>query len=644
MRTGLLALQLTICAWGADTAPDWLRAAAGQPFPRIDPAAPAIILLNEQLLAIDAVSRVTRTTRFAVKVLTRPGIALAVARAIYSTGTGKVRDLDAWTLSPAGAVKKHGKQETADTVLVNEDIYNEVRARIVTGVASAEPGSIFGFESITEEQVPFPQHEFHFQGELPVLLARLTLSLPVDWQAEALTFNHEPVNPVVFRGSYTWELRNLPFLTGESLRPPTSSLAPRLAVNYFPKGAAGTVKSWAAVSDWLAELQDPQAAPSAELAAKAAELTAGAVTTVDRARALAKYVQSVNYISIQTGIGRGGGYRPHAASDVLKKHYGDCKDKANLLRALLRAVGISSYMVAIYSGDPGYVHPEWPTPQQFNHAILAIDAAELNFPAVTSHAALGRILFFDPTNPHTNFGDLARDLQDNHALVIAPAGRGALVSTPSFPPESDRVERITTIRLSPEGDISAALRERSFGQVAAAERGRASLRTPQGALLAVERWIERTVRGAKITKSETTDSQSSLLLEVSFEAPKYGQVLGGRLLTFNGAVVARRDNFALADEPRTHALHIRPLLDSDEIRIDLPAGFQLDEAPDPVTLKAPFGDYSASWKMDGGTLALSRRLLLRRSSIPAADYKGVRDFFDRVRAAEQAAVVLVRKQ
>ena len=39
---------------------------------------------------------------------------------------------------------------------------------------------------------------------------------------------------------------------------------------------------------------------------------------------------------------------------------------------MLKAAGIESWPVSIFSGDPLFVRAEWPTPQQFNHCILAI--------------------------------------------------------------------------------------------------------------------------------------------------------------------------------------------------------------------------------------------------------------------------------
>src|SRR5262249_9201745 len=156
-------------------------------------------------------------------------------------------------------------------------------------------------------------------------------------------------------------------------------------------------------------------------------------------QAVGRFVQSLAYISIQTGLGRGGGYRPHSAADVFGKLFGDCKDKTNLMRAMLKALGISAYPVAIYSGDPSYVHEEWASPQQFNHCIIAIKVtSDTQSTVVLAHPTLGRLLIFDPTDENTPVGDLPEHEQGSLALIVAADG-GTLVRTPSTSPETNRL-------------------------------------------------------------------------------------------------------------------------------------------------------------------------------------------------------------
>ena len=69
------------------------------------------------------------------------------------------------------------------------------------------------------------------------------------------------------------------------------------------------------------------------------------------------------------------------------------------MRALLNSVGIQSHAVAIYSGESRFVQPSWPSPQHFNHAIIAVRVSHaVKVPTVVEHAELGRLLFFDLTS------------------------------------------------------------------------------------------------------------------------------------------------------------------------------------------------------------------------------------------------------
>ena len=227
-----------------------------------------------------------------------------------------------------------------------------------------------------------------------------------------VTFNHAKIEPKVNGSTYIWELTNLPPIPNEPLSPSLSNLVARLAVSYYPPSGGAlpqirTFTNWSEVGAWMGELEDPQVIVNDALATKAMQLTISAKTEYEKIQAIGQYVQNVQYISIQTGLGRGGGYRPHSSTEVFAKSYGDCKDKANLMRAMLKAVGITSFPVSIYSGDPDYVRPDWPSPQQFNPCIIAVKVSdETHASTIIQHARFGRLLIFDPTDSETPIGDL----------------------------------------------------------------------------------------------------------------------------------------------------------------------------------------------------------------------------------------------
>src|SRR5262245_44344696 len=580
-------------AFAGDDAPAWLKQAASTSLPTYDKDVPAVVLYDESTRNVEPDGRVSITTHWAVKVLTRQGRHAARGVAVYATDSEKVKDFQAWLIRPSGTVKRYKKDQIIDQALSDDDVYNEARKQWIDASDEADDGSIFGYETIVEQKQVFTQFEWYFQSIYPVIVSRLTLNLPAGWEAEGTTFSHTKVEPRIGGNGYTWELRDLPYIEREPGSPPTGELVARLAVSYYPPDKSARLlahgfSDWTEVSRWLSQLEDPQAVPNAAISEKTRSLVAGAATELDRIKALAAYVQSTHYISIQTGLGRGGGYRPHAAADVFAKNYGDCKDKANLMRAMLKAIGIESYPVSICADDPVHVHKEWPSPHQFNHCIIAIRVTnETRVPTIVEHPTLGRLLIFDPTDPYTTVGDLPGEEQGSLALIVA-GDAGRLMTMPVTPPEANLVQRKIEATLNTDGSLTASLREQSVGQSAAKARAAYNLRARADFTKSIERWITSGAKSATIAKMEPKDDRADnrFGLDIEFSTPSYGQLMQQRLLVFKPGIVGRREALPLSSGARKHPV----LLDSnaldEETRVKLPAGFDVDELPDAVKVDA----------------------------------------------------------
>ncbi len=514
---------------------------------------------------------------------------------------------------------------------------------------------MFGYESTREEKFFYTQSDWRFQGRaafdgrLPSLLSRYTLTLPAGWRAESVTFNHAPVPPVVSNSTYAWELQNLPPIDPEPASPEVAALAPRLAVTYFPAAgqqvAGGTFATWTDVSRWMTNFTDAQAVPNDAIATEAQRLTIGAKTEFERIAAIARYVQEIQYVSISLNLGRGGGWRPRTAAEVFDKRWGDCKDKANLMRAMLKSIGITAYLMPIYAGDAAYVREEWASPQQFNHCIIAIKVSdEVKAATVITHPTLGRLLIFDPTDDSTIIGDLPDHEQNSLALLVA-GGDGRLMRMPATTPEQNNQERTTEVALGADGSITARLTERSTGQAAATERGMfRGLNRPAYAKV-IEGWITGTVAGAQLDKVAPADDRqgNGFALDVDFAAPRYGQVMNNRLLVFKPTLVARRNSLAFTGSKRQHPIMLKAQAYNEIVRFKLPEGFAVDELPDAAKIEAAFGAYATTYETKDGHLVFTRRLTLRNATVPAGEYASVRDFFARILAAEQAPVVLAKQ-
>ena len=632
-----------------DGVPGWLKRAAEIQARTPNEKAPAIVLHRELRRTVESDGKITSVTYYAVRLLSREGRAEAMARIYYNQDSERVKEFRAWLIRPTGEVKSYSQKEALDLALADNDVYNEARAKVILASDDSDTGCVFGYEVSVEESSVFSQVVWHFQQDLPVLLSRLTLVLPEGWRAEGITFNHARIEPTVNGCTSVWELRDLPFIEKEPFAPEVTNIAPRLAVSIFPPPGRvtplKTFASWRDVSRYQSELSDSQAAYNEAMAAKVQELTAGSKTQYEKIRAIGGYAQKVNYISIQIGTGRGGGYRPHAALEVFAKNYGDCKDKANLMRAMLKALKIESYLIPIYSGDPSYVRAEWPSPYQFNHCIIGVKVGdEVEAATIIKHPSLGRLLIFDPTDEDTPVGDLPDYLQGSLALVAAGEA-GDLIGMPVIPIDSSKLERRIEAELNPDGLLAATVRERSAGQIATSERrGFKRLAHPQYVKL-IEAWITQTAPGAKLARVEPADDAQAgeFALDVEFKAPGYAQLMRGRLMVFKPAIVSRRSSLSLTAAKRNYPIVLEGRTYDEIARIKLPGGFAVDEMPEPVKLDRPFGHYAAECEVKDGQLIFKRALSLQSTTIPVEQYEAVRSFFESIRAAEQAPVVLVKK-
>lgn len=630
-----------------DDAPAWLRQAATIPTPILKVKdVPALVLNDEATMTVGEDGRIMMTATYSIRVLTREGRYYARVSLPYETDSEKVREIKGWLIRPNGSVKKYDKNEIADIADLN-DVYNETRAKSIRAEDEADTGAVFGYQFTIERRKLFAQEIWSFQRRFPVIASRFTLVLPTGWHASSVTFNHDKVEPTVSGATYAWELRDLPPIEPEPASPEVSNLAPRLAVSFIPASgsnlSARSYTNWQDVSRWYTDLSDAQSALDDPIAAKTRELTANSKSEFERIQAVGRYVQNLQYISIQIGEGR---YRPHTATQVFAKSYGDCKDKANLMRAMLKAVKIPSYLTLIYSGDPNYVREEFASPSQFNHCIIAVKVSDAtNASTVIQHPTLGRLLIFDATDENTPVGDLPVYEQGSFALVAA-GDNGALLRMPVTPPEANRLERQADAELAADGSIKANIHEQAFGQEAMTFRRefRGCSRSEYNAL--IERWVTRGVTGAKVSKVEPTDNhdEGRFALDVELAAPAYAQLMRDRLLVFKPALVSRRDALTFTEPGRKHPVVLHSQAYNETVRVKLPAGFEVDELPDPLKLETPFGIYTTNYTVRDGQLIFTRTLTVRALTVPVEKYNDVRSFFARIRAADQAPVVLAKKQ
>ena len=135
--------------------------------------------------------------------------------------------------------------------------------------------------------------------------------------------------------------------------------------------------------------------------------------------------------------------------------------------AMLHEINIDSYYVVVNS-ERGSVTRETPAHKDdFDHVIIAIKLpdgiADSSLMATMAHPKLGKLLFFDPTDELTPFGQLSGALQANYGLLVAPDG-GELVESPALPSAMNGIRRTAKLSLTPAGTLTGLLGDDACGR------------------------------------------------------------------------------------------------------------------------------------------------------------------------------------
>ncbi|MBV8073519.1 MAG: transglutaminase domain-containing protein, partial [Acidobacteriaceae bacterium] len=372
------------------------------------------------------------------------------------------------------------------------------------------------------------------------------------------------------------------------------------------------------------------------------ELTRGVDTQYDKARLIGHFVQGIRYVAIEMDSTHGGTYRPHKAEMVFGKRYGDCKDKANLMRAMLKIAGIDSYLVLAHSGDRTFVSADWPSPYQFNHMIVAVRVCDGPQSATLSDSLLGPLLFFDPTDDATAFGDFPSYEQGSLVLVCA-AERGQLLVVPMRTPDSNTIDRVVDARLKANGGVEAVVSTVATGQPARDERARLAAGGPERYKSETQRSLFPSTRSATVSKLETADvfEQNIFKARLEFSSAVYGEAMQHSMVVFDPSMLAL-DVPAFAGGYRAEPILLQPLARHTKVRIELPPGYSVDEIPQGLELETEFARFRVAYNHAAGELDVDEELRTEGVTLPASESIRVKRFFDEVRRADNQEAVLVR--
>jgi len=206
---------------------------------------------------------------------------------------------------------------------------------------------------------------------------------------------------------YIWDLSDLPAVVVEDQIPSWFPAYPWIQVSEF------TV--WSEVATWAAGLYLTTNLDAPELKEEIANLRRPGETPEQNVQGALEFAQNdIRYLGIEFGPLS---YHPTDPVTVLRRRFGDCKDKAFLLCTLLRGLGYDAAPVLVATGFRHTLPDLLPAPHDFDHVIVRV-------------VADGATYWLDPTRSYQRGPITQRYLPEYSFGLLVQPGEMELIPIP----------------------------------------------------------------------------------------------------------------------------------------------------------------------------------------------------------------------
>jgi hypothetical protein len=321
------------------------------------------------------------------------------------------------------------------------------------------------------------------------------------------------------------------------------------------------------------------------------------------------------------------------AEDTWTQKSGTSNDIALLYLAMLRAAGLTANGVKVVDRQEGLFDPSYMSFSQFDVALVILSIG-------------GKETLLDPGEKMCPFGVV--NWRHSEAGAVRQSGHGAgFAVTPQQAYADNSVRRTGDISIDKQGAIKGLLQFAMTGQEALSWRQYA-LRNDE---TEVKKWFDHTLESitpegveAHIDRFHALDQPDlKLIADVSVKG-SLGTATSKRLMLPAFFFETRSSHPFVAEEKRLESvdMHYGEIV-TDQITYHLPDGFTVEGAPLNTTLtwqdQAVFIAKSVSLP---GQIVLARSLVRAFTFVKPEEYQDLRDFYQKVAAADQQQLVLTR--
>lgn len=356
--------------------------------------------------------------------------------------------------------------------------------------------------------------------------------------------------------------------------------------------------------------------------------------TQDRIDAVAAWVRNnIRYVAIEHGEMA---HRPDSAVAVLQKRYGDCKGSANLICALLRAIGIDGRRVWIGTrGDVAAPFSKSPNLAAANHMIAAAFVGDsiIYLDGTVSHAPRGYV-------PQSIAGQECM-IENGDTYILARVGdacprHSVMCQRGRYCVDGTRL--VGAVRFDMTGAWSV-MTQSVMESVTASRRAQVP-----GIILAGDR-KSITVDSAELIVPQTLAADTTTIVAKLCDNEGVKAIAGRSRLYVMPRLLRMSQPSAVDARKRRYDIDNHNFLPVEaDVTIVVPEGYEARDLPQSVTIDNPWFEGAVTYSAGGdNTVRCRARLYSRRTEAKSTEAEAWNSAVREVESASNAALVLTRK-
>jgi hypothetical protein len=555
----------------------------------------------------------------------------------------KIQDIAARTIKPDGSIVELKKEDVLERT-IEKLSGTKIKAKSFA-MPGVEPGSIieYRYKEVRIDRLA-NYIRVYFQRDVPVQFVKYYIKPLVlegfDFSMRAQTFNGSATPFTKEKdGFYGVTMTNVPAFHEEPRMPPEDAVRPWMLIYYTPDSKLEPEKYWKDYGRKVYEQNKSRMKVGDEVKQAAAGATAGASTPEEKLEKIFEFCRTKIKNSNDDALGLTAEDRAKlkenkSPADTLKRGMGTGTDIDMLFGAMAIASGFDARVVNLADRGDTFLDKNFADDYFVKAYDIAVKVGD-------------QWHFYDPASTYVPFGMLRWQEEYQQALLSDPKDP-VWVTTPLSPPDKSKIKRSARLTLSEDGTLEGEARVEYSGHLAAFHKEWDDDDSPAQREDTLREDIKKKMSTADVSNikiENVTDPVKPFIYTYHIRVAGYAQRTGKRLFL-------QPEFFQHGVEPmfsatvRKYPIYFDyPWSEEDDVSIDLPAGFLLDNADAPASFGAAVSSYKPSIAItkDGRTLVYKRNFFFGGADsilFPANSYDNLKTHFDMVYQSDNHTVTL----